>query len=366
MVNQHSTPRKTATMSDSLFEPEWTFIARRARSRDATDPEVSAKTSATKSIQGVALSSINTRSEFSDNMQNKSADSSFSNILPDIGIEESICIVETPVNDQNLESALSKCAPSISADVKVPVARTLKLHQRILLEVEDGAIINADRASGAITAVPHLQLHIGADENKICNPGHPSMDEEEEGSTTPRSNHAQSPGISDAAPGTYLFEVSKNPLPEAEDSLTTEDTESRGAGSRKYRTSGTSTMANTVCAIRKAQSGGPNSGSALHGNLPKTMEIGTVVILHDSWRNEEEEVPQKGYPTGTPRLLGYLARIRLQPVLLKYLGPNPLPMLAAEFISHLRSNSHRIQIALLLIILPLLVRYISGCMESIK
>lgn len=364
MVNQHSTPRKTATMSDSLFEPDWTFIARRTRSRDATDPEASATTSATKSIQGVALSSINTRSEFSDNMQNKSADSSFSHVLPDIGIEESICIVEKPVNDQNSESALSKCAPSLSADVKVPVARTLKLHQGILLEVEDGAIINADRASCAITAVRHLKVHIGADENKICNPGHPSIDEEE-GSTTPRSKHAQSPGISDAAPGTFLFEVSKNPLPEAEDSITIEDTESRGAGSRKYRTSASSTMANTVCAIRKAQSG-PNSGSALHGNLLKTMEIGTVVDLHDSCRSQEEEVPQTGYPTGIPKLLAYLARIRLQPLLLKYLGPNPLPMLAAEFISLLKLNIHRIQIALLLVILPLLVRYISGCMESIN
>lgn len=351
-------------MSDSLFEPEWTFIARRTRSRDATDPESSATTSATKSIQGVASSSINNRSEFSDNMQNKSADYSFSHVLPNIGIEESICIVETPVTEQNSESALSKCAPSISADDGVPVARTLDLHQRILLEVENEAIINTSRASSALTAARHLKLHIGADKNKICNPEQPSI-HEEEGSTTPRSNHAQSPGISDAAPGTYVFRVSRTPLSEAENSITTEDRESRGAGSRKYRTSGISTMATTVRAIRKAQSK-PNTGSALHVNLPKTMEIGTVVDLHDSCRNQEEEVPQTGYQTDTPRLLGYLARIRLQPVLLKYLRPNLLPMLAAEVISYLRSNTHRVQIALLLIILPLLVRYIFGYMEIIK
>lgn len=361
MVNQHSTPRKTATMSDSLFEPEWTFIARRTRSRDATHPGASATTSAAKNIQGVALSSINTRSEFSDNVQNKSADSSFSYVLPDIGIEESICIVETPANEQKSKSALSKCAPSISADDEVPVASTPELHQRFLLEVENEAIINADTASGAVTAVRHLKLPIGAEKNQICIPEHASTDDEE-GSTTPRPNHAQSPGVFDAVTGTYAFEVFKNPLPEAEDPITTGDTESRGAASRNYRTSGPSTMAATVCAIGKAQ-GGPNTGSAPHGTLPSKMEIGTVVDLRSTCRNQDEEVPQT---TGTPRLLGDMARIRLQPVLLKYLGPNPLPMLAAKFLSHLRSNSHRVQIALLLLILPLLVRYISGCVDNFK
>lgn len=363
MVSQHSTPRKTATMSDSLSEPEWTFIARRTRSRDATHPGASATTSATKNIQGVALSSINTRSEFSDNMQNKSADSSFSHVLPDIGIEESICIVEIPANEQKSKSALSTCAPSISADDEVPVASTPELHQRFLLEVENEAI-NADTASGAVTAVRHLKLPIGAEKNQNCIPEHPSIDDEE-GSTTPRPNHAQSSGGFDALTGTYVFGDFKNPLPEAEDPITTEDTESGGATSRNYRTSGTSTMADTVCAIGKAQVG-PNTGSALHGNLPNKMEIGTVVDLRSTCRNQDEVIPQTGYPAGTPRLLGYMARIRLQPVLLKYLGPNPLPMLAAKFLSHLRSNSHRVQIALLLLILPLLVRYISGCMDNFK
>lgn len=364
MVNQHSTPRKTATMSDSLFEPEWTFIARRTRSRDATDPGASATTSVTKNIQSVVLNSINTRSEFSDNKQNISADSSFSHVLPGIGIEESICIVETPANEQKSESALSKCAPSISADDEVPVASTLKLHKRILLEVENEAIINADTASGAITAVRHLKLPIDAEKNNLCIPEHPSIDEEE-GFTTTRSNHAQSPGVFDPVPGTSVPRVFKNPLPEAEDPITTEVTESRGAAPRNYRTSGTSTMAATVCAIGKAQSG-QNTGSAPHGNLPITMTIGTVVDPRSTCRNQEEEVPQTGYPAGTPRILGYLARIRLQPVLLKYLGPNPLPMLAAKFLSHLRWNSHYVQIALLLLILPLLVRYISGCMENFE
>lgn len=351
-------------MSDSLFEPEWTFIARRTRSRDATDPGASATTSVTKNIQGLALSSINTRSEFSDNMQNKSANASFSHVLPDIGIEESICIVETPANEQKSESVSSRCAPSISADDEVPVASTLELHERILLEVENEAIINGDTASGAITAVRHLKLPIGAEKNNICIPGHPSIDGEE-GFTTTRSNHAQSPGVFDAVPGIYVSGGFKNPLPEAEDPITTEDTESRGAATGNYRTSGTSTMAATVCALGKAHSG-PNTGSALHGNLPNTMAIGTVVDLRSTCRNQEEEVPQTGYPAGTPRLLGYLAQIRLQPLLLKYLGPNPLPLLAAKFLSNLRSNSHCVQIALLLLILPLLVRYISGCMEIFK
>lgn len=284
--------------------------------------------------------------------------------MPDIGIEESICIVETPPNEQKSEPVLSKCTPSISADDEVPVASTLELHQRILLEVENEVIINADTASGAITAVRHLKLPIGAEKNNICIPEHLSIDEEE-GSTTPRSNHAQSPGVFDAVPGTYVFGVLKNPPTKAEDPITTEDTRSRGAVSRNYRTSGISTMAATVCAIGKEQSG-PNTGSALHGNLPNTMAIGTVVDIRNTCRTQEEEVPQTGYPAGATRLLGYLVRIRLQPVLLKYLGPNPLPMLAAKFLSHLRSNSHRVQIALLLLILPLLVRYIAGCMENFK
>lgn len=364
MVSQHSTPRKTATMSDSLFEPEWTFIARRTRSRDATHSGAPAITSATKNIQGVALSSINTRSEISDNMQNKPADSSFSHVLPDIGIEESICIVETPANEKS-ELALSKCAPSIPVDDEVPMASTPELHQRFLLEIENEAIINADTASGAVTAVRHPKLPIGAEKNQICIPEHPSIDEEE-GSTTSRPNHAQSPGVLDAVTGTYVFGVFKNPLPEAEDPITTEDTESRGAASRNYGTSGTSTMATKVCTIIGKAQGRPNTASALRGNLPNKMEIGTVVDLRSICRNQDEEVPQTGYPAGTPRLLGYIARIRLQPVLLKYLGPNPLPMLTAKFLSHLRSNSHRVQIALLLLILPLLVRYISGYMENFK
>lgn len=361
MVNQHSTPRKTATMSDSLFEPEWTFIARRTRSRDANHPGASATTSAAKNIQGVALSTISTRSEFSDKMQNKSADSSFSYVLPDIGIEESICIVETPANEQKSKSALSKCAPSISADDEVPVPSTPESHQRFLLEVENEAIINADTASGAVTAVHHLKLPIGAEKNQICIPEHASTDDEE-GSKTPRPNHAQSSGVFDAVTGTYALEVFKNPLPEVEDPITTGDTESRGAACRNYRTSGPSTMAAKMCAIGKAQ-GGPNTGLALHGTLPSKMEIGTLFDLRSTCRNRDEEVPQTA---GTPRLLGYMARIRLQPVLLKYLGPNPLPVLAAKFLSHLRSNSHRVQIALLLLILPLLVRYISGCMDNFK
>ena len=363
MIRQQPTPRKTAAMSDSLFEPEWTFIARRTRSRDAYDPGASATTSATKKIQGVISNAIidkNTRSEFSDNTQIRSTDSSSSHILLDIGIEESICIVETPAKEQKSESALSKCAPSTSADDEVPAARILEHHQRILLEVENEDIIDANTASGAITAVCHLKLPIGAEKKNICVPEHQSIDEEE-GSTTPRPNHAQSPGVFDAVPGAQEFGAFKNPRPEAEDSITTEDTDSRGAASVNFRTLGTSTMAVNMCAIGTSQSG-PNTGSALHENVP-TMAIGTVVDLH-TCRNQDEEVPQIGYPAGTPRHLGYLARIRLHPVLLDYLGPNPLPMLAAKFFNHLRANSLCMLIALLLLILSLLVQYIFGCMEN--
>lgn len=351
-------------MSDSLFEPEWTFVARRARSRGASDRGASATTSVTKNIQDVILNSItdrNTRSEFSDNTQNKSADSSSGHVWPDIEVEESICVVETPANEQKSESALSKCAPSASADDEVAVASTLELHQQILPEVENEAIISANTASGAMTAVRHLKLPIGVEKNSICIPEHPSIDEEE-GSRTPRPNHAQSPGIFDAVPGTHEFGAFKNPRPAVEDSITTEDTDSRGAASRNYRTSETSTMAANMCAIGKAQNG-PNAGSALHGNLPNTMAIGTVVDLR-TCRNQEEKVPQTGYPAGKPRLLGYLARIYLHPVLLNYLGPNPLPMLAAKVLHHLRSNSYRVLIALSLLILPLLVQSISGCMGN--
>lgn len=353
-------------MSDSLFEPEWTFVARRTKPRDAYDPGASATTSVTKNIQGVILNSItdkDTRLEFNDDTQDKSADSSSSHVLPDIGIEESICIVEKPANEQKSESALSKCAPSTPADDEVRVASTLELHQRIRLEVENEAIINANTALGAMTPVRHLKLPIDAQKNNICIPEHQSIDEEE-GSTTPRPNHAQSPGVFDAVSGTHEFAAFKNPRPEAEDSITTEDTDSSCALSRNYRTPGTSTMAANICAIGKTQSG-PNTGSALHGNLPNTMAIGTVVDLH-TCRNQDEEVPKTGYPAGAPRLLGYPARIRLHPVLLNYLGPDPLPTLAAKLLKHLRAKSHRVLIALLLLILPMLVQYISGCMENFQ
>lgn len=163
----------------------------------------------------------------------------------DIGIEESICIVETKANEQILGSALSKCAPSTSADYEAPIASTLELHQRILVKFENEVIINANTASGAMSAARHLKLPIRAEKNNMCIPGHPSIDEEE-GSTTPRPNHAQSPGAFDAVPNSvpssYVFETFKPPWPEAEDSITPEDTDFRGAASRNYHTSGTSRM----------------------------------------------------------------------------------------------------------------------------
>lgn len=358
-------------MSDSLFESEWTFVTPRTRLRDAYNPGASATTSVTKNSQGVILNSMtdeDTRSEFSDTTQIKPADSGSSHIMPEIGMEESICVVETPANEEKSEAALSKRARSTSVDDVVLVASTLELHQQILPEVENEATANANTASGAITAVHPLKLTIGAENNSICIPGHPPVDEEE-GSTTPRPNRAQSPGVFDAVHDTHDLEACKNARLEAEDSITPEYTHSIGATYTNHRTSGTSTMAASMCAVGIAQSR-PNTGSALHGNLPNTMAVGTVVDLHSCGNQEgqhfEEEIHKAGYPAGRPRLPGYLARIRLHPVLLNYLRLNPLRRLAAEVLGHLRSNSHRVLIALLLLFLPLLVQYISDYVEKVQ
>lgn len=358
-------------MCDSLFEPEWTFVTPRTRSGDAYNPGGSATTSITKNSKGKILNSMtdeDSRSEFNDLTQNKPADSSPSHVLPEIGMEESICIVETPANEKKSESALSKCAPSTLVDDVIPVVSTLELHRRILPGVENEATTNANTASGAIIAARYLKLLVGAETNNTCIPEHPPIDEDE-GSTTPRPNHAQSPGVFNAVPDTHEIEACKNARPEAEDSITTEDTDSIGATSRNHRTSGTSTMAASICAVGIVQSG-PNTGSALHGNLPNTIAIGTFVDLHTSKNQKEhpfeEEIPQTGYPAGTPRFLGYLARIRLNPDLLNHLRLNPLRMLAAEVLGYLRSTSHRVLIALLLLFLPLLVQYISDYMEKVQ
>ena len=358
-------------MCDSLFEPEWTFVTPRTRSGDAYNPGGSATTSVTKNSQGVTLNSMtdeDTRSEFNDLTQNKPADSSSSHVLPEIGMEESICVVETPANEEKSGSALSKCALSTSVDDVVPVVSTLELHQRILREVENEATTNANTALGAIIAFRHLNLLVGAEINNICIPEHPPIDEDE-GSTTPRPNHAQSPGVFNAVPDTHEIEACKNARPEAEDSITTEDTDSIGATFRNRRTSGTSTMAASICAVEIAQSG-PNTGSALHGNLPNTKVIGTFVDLHTIKNQKEhpfgEEIPQTGYPPGTPGFRGYLARIRLNPDVLNHLRLNPLRMLAAEVLSYLHSNSHRLLVALLLLFLPLLVHYISDYVKKVQ
>lgn len=356
-------------MSDSLTEPEWTFVTPRTRSRDAYNAGASATTSVTKNIsQGEILNSMadeDTRLEFSDITQNKPANPRSSHVLPEIGMEESICVVEAPANEDKSESALSKCAPSTSVDDVVLVASTLELQQRILPEVENEATKNANTASGAIPAV---RQPIGAENNNICIPEHAPIDEEE-GSTTPRPNHAQSLGVFDAVPDTHELEACKDARPEAGDSITTEDTDSIGATSRNDRILGTSTMATSICTVGIAQSG-PNTGSALHGNVPTTMAIGTVFELqtcrNQEEQNFEEEIPQTGHPTGTRRLLDYLARIRPHPVLLNYLRLTPLRMLAIGVLSQLRSNSHRVLIALLLLFLPLLVQYISDYVEKVQ
>lgn len=358
-------------MCDSLFEPEWTFVTPRTRSGDAYNAGGSATTSVTKNSQGVILNSMtdeHTRSEFNDLTQNKPANSSSSHALPEIGMEESICVVKTPANEEKSESALSKCAPSTSVDDVVPVVSTLELHQRIPREFENEATTSANTALGAITAAPHLNLLVGAEINNICIPEHPPIDEDE-GSTTPRPNHAQSPGVFNAVPDTHEIEACKNARSEAESSITTEDTDSIGATSRNHRTSGTSTMTASISAVGIAQSG-PNTGSALHGNLPNTVAIGTFVDLHTNKNQKEhpfeEKIAQTGYPTGTPGFLGYLARIRLNPDLLNHLKLNSLRMLAAEVLSYLRSNSHRVLIALLPLFLPLLVQYISDYMKKVQ
>lgn len=192
-------------MSDSLFEAEWTFVPPRTRSRDAYNPGASAITSVTKNSQSENLNSMtdeNTRSEFSHIIvtENKSANSTSSHVLPEIGMEASICIVEIPANEDKSESALSKCAPSKSTDDVVPVASTLELNQRVLPEVENEATKKAKTASVAITA---LRKPDGAEKNKIYIPENSPIDEEE-GSTTPRPNHAQSPGVFDAVSDTYV------------------------------------------------------------------------------------------------------------------------------------------------------------------
>lgn len=287
--------------------------------------------------------------------------------MPEIGIEESICVVETPADEEKSESALSKCAPSTSVNDVVPVASTLELHQRILPEVEDEATTNANTASGFITAVHYLKLPIGAEKN-ICIPKPPLIDGVEE-STTSQPNHAQSPGAFDAVPDTHEFEAFTNARPKAEDSITIDVKKSIDVISRNLRTSGTSTMAASMCALGIAQSG-PKKGSARHGNLPHAMAIGTPVDLHNC-RNQEEQhfeegIPETGYQVGTLRLLGYLTRIRLYPVLPNYLMLSPVRILAAEVLNHLGLNSHRVMIVLLLLSLPLLVQDISGYMEKVQ
>lgn len=352
-------------MCDSLFDPEWTFVTPRTRSGDAYNPEGSAITSVTKNSQGVTLNSMtdeDTRSEFNDLNAKNPADSSSSRVFPEIGMEESICVVETPANEEKSGSGLSKCAPSTSVDDVIPLVSTLELHQRVLRDVD------TNTASGAINAFRHLNLLVGAEISNICIPEHSPIDEDD-GSTTPRPNHAQSPGVFNAVSGTHEIEACKNARAEAQDSITNADTDSIGAKFRNRRTSRTSTMAASICAVGIAQSR-PNIGSALHGNLPNTKVMAAFGDLHTNKNQKEhpfgEEIPQTSYPAGTPGFLAYLARIRLNPDLMNHLRLSPLRMLAAEVLGYLHSNRHRLLIASLLLFLPLLVHYISDYVKKVQ